>query len=272
MKNQCDVIVAFENPRLIRPLHSSAALPYRSAVEEGATHVLVLRTRPQCFNPKTQPTIYETTVAPLYFQSHGEDKVARFFNQGGQQYVYLEDHLVLEQGRIRNEAVPIPPAALNYGVTKPHNTDRATWKKAHVLPVTVPHGTKELATLEQDAQRVLEAVRGGYGAAFDLLAPAVGLDVMTGQQVADLVFPDERPPDSTPQRKREVLKRFFGIDTVSMQRHDRHEEVSFTVDGAEEHDYCEDALAVLKSLPTIGELSALHTFFANRPQMRTSGK
>jgi hypothetical protein len=40
---------------------------------------------------------------------------------------------------------------------------------------------------------VLEAVRGGYAAAFDLLAPAIGLELsadLTGEQVAKLVFPD----------------------------------------------------------------------------------
>ena len=40
-------------------------LPYRSAVKEGATHVLVLRSRPEGFNIKTKPGIYERGVAPI---------------------------------------------------------------------------------------------------------------------------------------------------------------------------------------------------------------
>ena len=74
-------------------------LPYRSAVKEGATHVLVLRSRPEGFQAKTQPGIYERGVAPLYFHNHRLDKVAQFFDRGGQQYIYLEDLMTLEDGK-----------------------------------------------------------------------------------------------------------------------------------------------------------------------------
>jgi len=78
---------------------------------------------------------------------------------------------------------------------EPETIDRSNiWKKAHLLPVQVPPTTPELGSLEQDKDAVLEAVRGGYSAAFDLLAPIVGLrpellDV-SGCEVAKLVFPD----------------------------------------------------------------------------------
>jgi predicted patatin/cPLA2 family phospholipase len=165
-------------------------LPYRSAVEEGATHVLVLRSRPQGFSPKTKATMYENTFAPQYFQEHNEPEVAEFFKQGGQQYVYLEDHLTLEEGRVTNNRVLIPPKGLNYAVKNPHNKDRSTWKEAYVFPLTVPHGTPELPTLEQNPSKVLEAVRGGFAAAFDLLAPAIGITTIDGKTAAELTFPE----------------------------------------------------------------------------------
>merc|ERR1712183_1256906 len=42
--------------------------PYRSAVKDGATHVLVLRSRPNGSLVKTKTGVYEKTIAPLYFK------------------------------------------------------------------------------------------------------------------------------------------------------------------------------------------------------------
>lgn len=226
-------------------------LPYRSAVEEGATHVLVLRSRPQHFLPKTKRSIYETTVAPLYFQSHGEHAVADFFRQGGQQYIYLEDHLTLEEGRVQNQRVHIPPPGLNYGVDKPHNRDRSTWKQAHVLPLVVPHGTPELAALEQDPQTILEAVRGGFAAAFDLLAPAIGLGVIDGKRAAEIVFPTPEKEIEEVAKQRSGRKRVFGLQKDI-------EEVVTPM----EHVIDDDAISLLKSLPAFDDLPSLHAALA----------
>jgi hypothetical protein len=185
-------------------------LPYRSAVENGATHVLVLRSRPECFQAKTKPGVYELGVAPLYFRSHGEEEVARFFEKGGQQYIYLEDLLTLEEGRqagVKNDVhdgVHVPPTTILYGVDRDERvrqlaTSRDEWKKAHLLPIVVPTGTPELSTLEQGQDAVLEAVRGGFAVAFDMLAPVAGLTLqkgMTGERVAQLVFPNRQANQS----------------------------------------------------------------------------
>ena len=221
-------------------------LPYRSAVEEGATHVLVLRSRPQQFRPKTNPTIYESTVAPLYFQSHGEHDVANFFRLGGQQFIYLEDHLTLEEGRVINQAVPIPPTGLNYGVKNPHNRDRSTWARAHVYPLTVPHGTPELPTLEQDPWPILQAVRGGFAAAFDLLAPQIGITSIDGTRAAELVFP--APNDGTEETPLgRSQNRVLGKRAFSRRRHRRStlqaESSEWTSDV--------DVVALLSKLPSM---------------------
>lgn len=182
-------------------------LPYRSAVADGATHVLCLCSRPEGFQPKSKPGVYELGVAPLYFYSHGEPQVAQFFERGGQQYIYAEDLLTMEEGKRAgvNGRGPIlvPPPRVLYGVddciqdTK-EASRRENWNKAHLLPLKVPIGTPELPTLQQDRDAVLQAVRGGFASAFDLLAPAIGLDVkIRGKEVACMVFPDECLYDDT---------------------------------------------------------------------------
>ena len=174
-------------------------LPYRSAVEEGATHVMVLASRPLGFQPSTQPGVYERTLSPIYFYSHAQPKVARYFERGGQQNVYAEDILLLSEAKKKlSDPVLVPPPRIIYGLDDEDkilvkNTIEKrdeTWKRAHILPVQVPPEQAELGTLEQDKDAVLEAVRGGFSAAFDILAPIVGLEDISGNDASRLVFPD----------------------------------------------------------------------------------
>ena len=183
-------------------------LPYRSAVEEGATHVLVLCSRPEGFVPTTKPGVYEQGVAPLYFQTHKLPQVADFFQKGGQQYIYAEDLLTLEEGKFSPDGVLIPPPRILYGVERDDTVmdlitaRESTWKRAHILPFKVSRSTPELPTLEQDKDAVLEAVRSGFSAAYDLLVPAIGLDLaLNGEEVAKLVFPRVTGDDSSGEKK-----------------------------------------------------------------------
>jgi hypothetical protein len=190
--------------------------------------------------------VYERAVAPIYFRSHGEPEVAEFFERGGQQYIYAEDLLTLEEGKLAGskggspDGIHVPPPKILYGVdrdeeTRQLATNRDQWRKAHLLPLKVPLGTPELHTLEQERREVSEAVRGGFAAAFDLLAPAIGLklnETFTGDQVAKIIFPDKELDElillnqlrvngdqiltSAPmlpvrERKRDVILRVFGL-------------------------------------------------------------
>lgn len=170
-------------------------VPFRSAVAEGATHVLALRSRPAGFVPKTRPTLYERAVAPLYFRSNGvPDSVASFFERGGQQYLYAEDVLTCDRGLDAGGPIPIPPAKVLYAAPEAEaGTDREGWARAHLLPITVPADVPELSTLSQDRDDILRGMREGFAAAYDTLAPVVGLgvgpDALDGMTVAELVFP-----------------------------------------------------------------------------------
>ncbi len=172
-------------------------IPYRSAVEEGATHVLVLKTRPEGNPIGTAPGLFEKVFAPMYFDSHNMPQVSRYFEKGGQQYVYVEDYLTLDEGKnAGKDGVVVPPTKLLYGIEKDQEAlsfiqNRHLWKRAHLLPISVPAGTPELSTLSVDTDEVLEAVQHGFAVAFDLLAPLTGIKLnshLNGKRVAQLIF------------------------------------------------------------------------------------
>jgi len=208
-------------------------IPYRSAVEEGATHVLVLRTRPEGSTLRTKPTIYESLLAPNYFKSHRLPQVADFFKSGGQQYIYLEDILALNEGKgvssseENKRGIRVPPPGILYGanpmyVAKERSRDRTTWKKAHLLPIAPRQGCKELSTLSQDKDDVLQAIRDGFTVAFDMLAPAAGLDLskyshLNGERVAELVFPRSNDPQSPEVRSEAKGHLIDDVDNITSE-------------------------------------------------------
>eukprot|EP00573_Skeletonema_grethae_P001272 CAMPEP_0201687124 /NCGR_PEP_ID=MMETSP0578-20130828/1315_1 /ASSEMBLY_ACC=CAM_ASM_000663 /TAXON_ID=267565 /ORGANISM="Skeletonema grethea, Strain CCMP 1804" /LENGTH=802 /DNA_ID=CAMNT_0048171249 /DNA_START=323 /DNA_END=2731 /DNA_ORIENTATION=- len=175
-------------------------VPFRSAVAEGATHVLALRSRPASYVPKTKPTLYERAVAPFYFRSSGVNTPAEFFEKGGQQYLYAEDVLTCDDGLASSEAIPIPPAKVLYAAPEENRVTadekkRENWRRAHLLPITVPADVPELSVLSQDRDDIIAGMREGFAAAYEALAPVVGLEASgNGMLVAELVFPDGDAP------------------------------------------------------------------------------
>lgn len=187
-------------------------IPYRSAVEKAnATHVLVLRSRPDGCVVESRQHMYEKVVGPIYFRKHGMNQVAKLFSRGGSQYRYIEDILTLDSGLSQGitvgqdgpsnsadknaQGVLTPPTKLFFG-TDNADSFRGTddWRRAHLLPITLPLGTPELPALCQDKDDVLMAVRNGYATAFDVLAPIAGLPfdskTIAGEKVAKILFPD----------------------------------------------------------------------------------
>jgi hypothetical protein len=180
-------------------------IPYRSAVEEGATHVLVLKTRPDGSPIGTKPGLFEKVFAPMYFDANGMPQVSKYFENGGQQYIYVEDYLTLDQGRdhVVNRrdpeslnGIPVPPPKILYGIPRDEEaqklaTNRDKWNRAHLFPLAVAEGKPELSTLSVDQEEVLQGVKMGFAAAFDLLAPLANVELnshLNGDRVADLLF------------------------------------------------------------------------------------
>ena len=179
-------------------------IPYRSAVEEGASHVLALKTRPDGVPIPTKPALFEKVFGPMHFDKHELPEVSKYLQVGGQQYIYTEDYLTLDEGKhhivngtgISSKGILVPPRKLLYGVALDHEArslvaNRMAWNRAHLFPVSVPEGHSELSPLSANKDEVLKAVRLGFASAFDLLLPVSNTNLnghLDGYRVAALLF------------------------------------------------------------------------------------
>ena len=136
----------------------------------------------------------------MYFDDNDLPEVSDYFERGGQQYIYAEDYLTLDEGRdAGEEGVLVPPPKILYGIDLDQEaqdliTSRSNWKRAHLLPVAVPEGTQQLSTLSVDRGEIVQAVREGFATAFDMLAPIAGVKLdahLDGTRIASLLFPDD---------------------------------------------------------------------------------
>lgn len=167
------------------------------------------------------------------------NQVARLFSSGGSQYRYIEDVLTLDEGLTQGIAmgrnghtfsdeefakgVRVPPTRLisgNDAAESDVNLD--DWRRAHLLPITVPVGTPELPTLSQDRNEVISAVRHGYAAAFDVLAPLASLpfdsSTIPGEKVAKLLFPDGDDDVASLNKPLRISGSYIGDDEEETKR------------------------------------------------------
>ena len=184
---------------------------------------------------EVEPATYEKIVAPVYFRLNRLPLVGEFFEKGGSQYRYVEDVLTLDEGLAEGirwasspkfKGVKVPPTEIFFGT---QNDDQIeikpdSWKEAHLFPVILPANTPELPALTQEKDEVLMAVRDGFAAAFDMLAPIAGLDFdpasVDSKQIAVMVFPRTEDEDmyvleNPVQVKGEFIEK---IETIEQER------------------------------------------------------
>lgn len=148
-------------------------MPFRSAIAEGATHVVVLRTRPDGTDVTGKSSIFERMIFRRFFKRKNNlPHILDYMNKGLHKMLYARDVLAL------NEMA--------------NDFDRAytDTTKPHVLTVAVPPGSPEVARLEARRSVIFDGVRRGFARAYDALVedPA---ERGRGEIVARQYFPDE---------------------------------------------------------------------------------
>lgn len=129
-------------------------IPYRSALRDGCTDVLVLRTKPESSGLKgTKPGVYEKHIASPYFDMFPSfaprAKVSDYLNSGAHLHLYNEDMVRLQR----------------------ENEEPYAFSDAAILSINPPEDTPVMGQLESRAKVVYEGVRSGFTAAYDTLSP-----------------------------------------------------------------------------------------------------
>lgn len=132
-------------------------IPYRSAVDDGASHLIVLRTRP---DPSPilgrGPGLFEKVICRRFFHTYGYREAADWVRQQRHQHIYAHDLVCL------NDAARGPDEGIPVG-----------GRMVHLLPVAPRMGQPEVGQLENKRAKVLAGMRDGCRRTLELFAPSV---------------------------------------------------------------------------------------------------
>jgi predicted acylesterase/phospholipase RssA len=148
-------------------------MPYRSAIAEGATHVVCLRTRPDGTDVTGKSSFFERMIFRRFFGRKNKlPKILSYMKKGLHKMLYARDVLALNEH------------------AKDMERDYTDTSKPHVVTIAVPPDSPEVSRLETSREAIFEGVRRGFARAYDALVedPA---ERGKGKEVAKQFFPDE---------------------------------------------------------------------------------
>jgi predicted acylesterase/phospholipase RssA len=148
-------------------------MPFKSAIAEGATHVIVLRTRPDGTDVTGKTSIFERMILHRYFQR--KNKLPRIFDymrKGLHKMLYAQDVLTLNDK------------------AKDMSREFTDISDPHIMTIAVPPGSPEIGRLESRRLVIFDGVRRGFARAYDALVEDPK-ERGKGNEVARRFFPDE---------------------------------------------------------------------------------
>jgi len=156
-------------------------MAYRSAAAEGATHVLLLRTRPDGVDVTGKSGVFESMILKRFFLKKNKLRNA---------YDRLSKHLHKKQ--YAADIIELNAAAADFEDDRSDGgtTATATGAIPPVMPIALPPGSPEVTRLETGREAIFEGVRRGFARAYDALVEDVE-ERGRGHIVAKEYFPDE---------------------------------------------------------------------------------
>ena len=148
-------------------------LPYRSAVKEGATHVICLRSRPDGVDVTGKSSLFEKLIIRRFLMR--KNHLRKAYDYMRKQYhkkLYVEQVIELNEGARDTE--------------RPYSDT----SKPHLLAVAAPPGSPEVTRLETGREPIFEGVRRGFARCYDALVEDPN-ERGRGVEIAKQVFPDD---------------------------------------------------------------------------------
>jgi predicted acylesterase/phospholipase RssA len=147
-------------------------IPYRSALQEGATHVIAIRSRPDGVDITGKGSFFERLIFRRFFLR--KNRLPHIYQRLKQQLhkkLYAEDVI-----RLNEEAY-----------TQRDYTDTSA---PHIMTVACPPGSAEVTRLETGRVAIFEGLRRGFARAYDCLVEDPQ-ERGKGMEIAKHYFPDE---------------------------------------------------------------------------------
>jgi predicted acylesterase/phospholipase RssA len=147
-------------------------MPYEAAFQEGATHAIVIRSRPDGTDVTGKGGVFEKLIMRRFFLR--KNKLPKMFQRMSRHFhkkLYAKDVLELNKQAVSTR-------------------DYLDTSKPHSLTMALPPGSEEVARLEIGREAVFEGVRRGFARAYDALVEDPS-ERGRGDIVARQYFPDE---------------------------------------------------------------------------------
>jgi len=147
-------------------------LPFYSAIAEGATHILVLRSRPDGVNVLGKASPLERMISKRFFRRKNKlQHIDEYMKKQLHKRVYAK-------------------AILHLNKASKDKRDLQDVSRPHIMPIAVPPGSPEITRLEMRRCKILDGVRRGFARTYDaLVEDPKGRG--RGMDIAMLYFPDE---------------------------------------------------------------------------------
>ena len=147
-------------------------LPYRSAIEEGATHVIVLRTRPDPSPVLGKgPGVFERYISRNFFDKYQESQAQAWLIELQHHRLYAEDLLRLNEGAKGSDV-------------------KVNGKSVYLLPIAPGRACKEVDQLELGRERILRGMQDGCRQVLQIFVPELGLPDSCVEDMVQMILPD----------------------------------------------------------------------------------
>lgn len=147
-------------------------LPYHAAIDEGATHVLVLRTRADGKDVTGKSSLFELMIIKRFFLRKNHLR-----NMWQRMRMHLHKKLYAEDVIRLNEAAW-------------DDSDYKDTSSPHLMAIAMPPSSQEISRLETGREAIFNGVRRGFARAYDALVEDPS-ERGRGEEVAKLFFPGE---------------------------------------------------------------------------------
>jgi len=140
-------------------------LPYKTALAQGATHVVMLRSRPDGVDVTGKTSIFEKMILHRFFKRKNKlPDIYKYMRRHGHKKLYAKQ--VIELNEASNDA------------------------NSNIMAIAVPPGSPEVTKLETGREAIFEGVRRGFARAYDCLVEDPK-ERGRGEIVAKQCLPDE---------------------------------------------------------------------------------